>query len=293
VNIRRALKEIFKILNHPSNKNHKYKTFCRIIWWKVNRIFFQLPVVIDIDNKIKCICYPISSYGGQVVYYNLPEYPEMCFMKKVLSDKSVFIDVGANMGIFSLNAASKIKNGKIYAFEPVPKVFDILCQNIRINNLDKTIKASEKVVSSNNGSEKFVIEDMLEWSHISSGTSGKSLLIPSVKLDYFCRKNNIKYVDLVKIDVEGAEMKVLRGFESYLKNGRVGVLIIELNADGRLDGVDAQKTMDYIRQFNYTTYTINYDLQLEEITKADNDRTYNIIAISDKKVGTFRSDIKS
>lgn len=290
MNIIRSLKQIDKILNHPLNKKNKSQAFFRIMWWKINQMFFRLPAIVEINNQIKCICCPSSSCGGLVVYYKLYEYPEMMLIKNRLKPDSIFFDVGANIGVFSLLAGSIITKGKIYSFEPVPSALDVLYQNIRINRIEGRVKIIEKVISDKNGHEKFNIQNVSEKSHISTHKS-KGVLIQSVRLDDFCKKNNIKFIDFIKIDVEGAEMKVLKGFEYYLKNERVGVLIIELNTLS--EGVSAQKTLDYMRQFKYSTFKIDNNLKLKETIKSDICKSYNIIAISDKKVKFFRSDIVS
>lgn len=277
--ILQSTKSFFRILNHPLNKHNMLKTIAILIWWKINQKFFHLPVIVEIDKQIKCICYPTSSCGGLIIYSKFYEFPEMMFTKKILNDKSIFFDVGANIGIYTLLAATKIKKGKIYAFEPVDEALDILYQNIRINNLNNKVEVIEKVVSDKSGMEKFTIQNISEYSRISTDRSA-GVSIPSVKIDDFCKKNDIKFIDLIKIDVEGAEMKVLRGGENYMKNGKIGVLIIELST------VNPEETLNYIRQFNYSIFEIDKidnDYSLKEVMKADKSRQYNIIAILDKK----------
>lgn len=274
---------LLKILNHPLNKKNKFATFCRIIWWKINRFLFHLPVIIYLNNNIQCICYPINLYSDLIVYYTLPEYPEMILTKEVLKNKSIFFDIGANMGVFTLLAASKIKQGKIFAFEPIPQALRMLYQNIRINNLDDRVTVLEKVASDKDGLENFNIENFNEFSYISANKGLNNITVSSVRLDTFCKKNNIRFIDLIKIDVEGAEMMVLKGLEELLKKGNIGMLIIELNAGNKRYGSDSQKTLNYLRRFNYLIYQMDNTLKFNKVLNADNNNTYNIVAVHIKK----------
>lgn len=273
------LKLFFTVLNHPLNTKHKINTIGRILWWKANQLFFHLPVIVTIDKSgMRCVCNPNRSYGGLMIYLNLPEYKEMTFFKKILTEKSIFIDVGANIGIYSLLAASIIKKGKIYSFEPVSSVLDDLYQNIRINGLGGRVQVLEKVASDKTGYSEFIAEDISEYSHIIYSKTSKSLTVPSIKLDDFCGNKKISFVDVIKIDVEGAEFQVLKGLEGYLKKGKVGVLIIELNRTNQSFGKDSNEIIGYLKNLNYHVFKFNEEDTLERIDKIDKDQTINVIA---------------
>lgn len=273
------LKSFFQILNHSLNRKHKINTILRILWWKVNQLFFHLPTIVTIDKRgMKCICNPKRSYASLIVYMRIPEYNEMTFFKKILTEKSIFIDVGANIGIYSLLAAAVIKKGKIYSFEPVTSVLDDLYQNISLNGLGDMIEVVEKVVSDKTGYSEFIAEDISEYSHITSNKTANSLSLPSVRLDDFCRNKKISFVDIIKIDVEGAEFQVLKGLEDYLKRGKVGTLIIELNRTNQFFGKRSSGIIEYLRKLNYNVFKFNKNNSLVRIDKIDNNKTINVIA---------------
>lgn len=272
------LKSFFQILNHPLNKKHKINTIGRILWWKANQLFFHLPVVIILNNnKMQFICPFTSSYGSLVVYCNLPEYQEMKFLERILKSNSVFIDVGANIGVYTILAAAKIKKGKIYSFEPVATVLDDLYRNIRLNDLEDRVQVVEKVASDKTGYSEFIAEDISEYSHISSNKTASSLSMPSIRLDDFCRNKKIGFVDVIKIDVEGAEFKVLKGLEGYLKKGKVGILIIELNRTNQLFGKNSNEIIDYLSKLDYHVFKFNEKNSLARIDKINKDQTINVI----------------
>lgn len=284
----------FRILNHPLNKDQKLKAVFRILWWKFNQLFLHIPSVVTLSGSdIKCICYPESSYSGMVVYNNLPEYPEMLFLGKMLKPQSIFLDVGANIGVFTLMAASKIKKGRIYSFEPIPKVLDTLYQNISINQIQDKVKVFKKVVSDKNGIEKFIIQETSEYSHISKSIS-KGTSIPSVKLDDFCKGEKINFIDMIKIDVEGAELKVLKGLEEFLRKGRVKILIVEISTNCQLYGYTQQQVIDYLREIGYLTYILNQELRLIKVKEVGGEvPTFNMIAFQKKDERWIRDILKS
>lgn len=281
-NLIEYLKSFVRILNHPLNRQYKVKAAIRILWWKINQLFFHMPAVLILHNtEVKIICPPWSSYGSLVVYCNLPEYPEMKFLEKIIKQNSIFIDVGANIGVYTLLAAAKIKKGKIYSFEPVPKALDTLYQNIQINSLQDKVTVVEKVASDKTGEERFKNFDISEYSHISSNQASDTIKIPAVKLDDFCKTKKIDRVDLIKIDVEGAEMKVLRGLEKYLVSGKVKHLIVELNERNRFFGESSNQIIEYLRNLNFRVYRLDKENNLEELKQVDETKTLNVIAILD------------
>lgn len=284
----RTISVFLSLLNHPTNKNNKLKTILRIFWWKINQIFLQIPVVIEIEKGIYCYCTPFSSYGGLVVYSKLPEYPEMSFMLKTLNEDDTFFDIGANMGMYTLLAASKIKSKTIYSFEPTSRVLNQLRMNLKLNNLLGQVKVIEKVVSDKNGYEKFLVQDISEYSHITYHKSRKGIIIPSITLDSFCKKGDVKNIDLIKIDVEGAEYKVLKGMNQILKNHRVSKLIVELGGNSIQFGINHQDIVNYLKKFGYLTFKINNNLELIAIDRVSNDETFYLIALLKDELKTVK-----
>lgn len=287
------LNSFFSILKHPMNKKHKLNAVGRIFWWKINQLFFHIPAIVTFDNQIKCICPPESACGSLVVYCCYYEYPEMIFLEKTLKPDSVFVDVGANIGIYTLIASSKIRKGRIYSFEPIPAVQNTLYQNIRINHLEDKVTVVNKVVSDKTGQERFVIHDISEYSHISSNQGSKSILIDSVKLDDFCKNQRIDHIDIIKIDVEGAELKVLKGMENALKMGKVRFLIAELNSRNSSYGGNSNQVIDYLKKFKYSIFKIDDELGIKEIEEVDNNQTFNIIAFLKKDMVEVKKHLKT
>ena len=243
----------------------------------MNQKIFKFPAVVTLINEVRCICYPKSSYGGMVVYTNLPEYYEMKLLNHLLRKDDTFIDVGEGIGDYSLIAASKLDKGKVYAFEPDDRANKIFKENINLNDFGNKISLNISVVSDLLGEVYFTKERESEVSHISYNKSGVKR--KSVTLDAFVKKNNIGKVKILKIDVEGAEMKVLKGARKSLNDNRIDTLIIEVNKKMKDFGYITNQLFSFLKNLNYKTYKYSENGKLVSWKNSEKtENTFNIIA---------------
>lgn len=282
------LRSLFEILNNPFNRADKMRAVIKIVWWKFNQLFFFKPIIIEIAPGYKCICYPNSAYGSLVVYSTFPEFAEMNFLYQIIKKDDIFFDIGANIGVNSLLAASKIKAGKIFAFEPANKALSNLYENIKINHLNQKIVVVNKVVSDKDGRDFFIFDEIVELSHISYSNSykGKKEMRETITLDKFCMDHKLKRINVVKIDVEGAEFKVLKGFEGYLGKGLVEYLVVEINKACNLYGFTEMDVFNFLRQKGFIVYIFNKKYKLEKLVDIEqtSSKTYNIVAVLNNQI---------
>jgi FkbM family methyltransferase len=166
-----------------------------------------------------------------------------------LPDGSVFFDIGANVGSYSLIAASQNKIGRhisVYSFEPHFANYYSLVNNIRYNKLEEFIIPINIAVSNINQSAKLYHWD--KYLPGEAGSSGHQLnreidyegnafkaegmqSILSVSIDSFCRNYEI-YPTAIKIDVDGIEELIVKGMANLiLQDDRLKSILIELNLD--------------------------------------------------------------
>lgn len=146
----------------------------------------------------------------------------------------VFLDVGANFGWYTtLFAKYARENGSVHAFEPVPSIFQNLRKNhglimqgrerVHINNLALGDEAGELTINLFEG---------LSTGHASFSTQGRDDAIPFncrvVTLDSYLEENGVGDVDLVKVDIEGAEMGFLRGANRLFTQWKPPVILMEM-----------------------------------------------------------------
>lgn len=281
-----------KVMNHPNNKNARINTLGRLFLWKFNQLFLHKTVIVNLTPEMKCVCHPDSSFGSLIIYTKLPEYEEMNFIYSFFKKGDTFLDVGANIGAHTLMAASKIKTGKIFSFEPSLKALKYLKENIKINKLTKVVTIIDKVVSNKDGFEKFMFGKHSEIDRIEENEDKLHRIktIPSITLDKFLNKYKINYVDLIKIDVEGAELKVLEGLKNYLSKGKVGLIIFEINSNSKNYGYTSKDIFKFLDQNNFIIYTLKNNNMLNKLTaqEINSPHTFNAIAVYKSKTAQNR-----
>lgn len=143
--------------------------------------------------------------------------------KKLIKANMTVIDIGANIGYYTLIAAKLVRNtGKVYAFEPEPRNYDLLVKNILINNYTNVIPI-QKAVSNKVGKAKLFIDKFdfgrHSFSEDTNLNKGGSIEIETITLDEFFENTvGSLAVDIIKIDAEGAEGLIVEGAGKILKN---------------------------------------------------------------------------
>jgi FkbM family methyltransferase len=182
----------------------------------------------------------VSRNMGATLYYWGGEYEEetMAFIQRFLKDGMVFLDIGAHMGVYTLTAAHAVgKDGEVHAFEPVPQAYNLLQRSISLNMVDNAY-VNQIAVSDRDEEVEFHINS--KDPSVSGIKMRKDKLndsdilltrVPCTTLDTYCAKHARK-IDLIKIDVEGAELKVLSGARHLLTQtaDQSPVLVFELSA---------------------------------------------------------------
>jgi FkbM family methyltransferase len=170
-----------------------------------------MPLAVDVDG------FRISGDVGhrghlyRVATEGYEQHTRALF-REAVGPAMVVIDIGAHLGLYSLIAASRCGNqGVVYAFEPDPRTFPLLVENVRRNGFQDRITPVRSAVSERSGEEVLFLDDSnpAVTALVASHASDAAVRIPCVTVDDFLPAD--QRADVVKIDVEGAEMKALRG----------------------------------------------------------------------------------
>ena len=180
------------------------------------------------------------------------------FMLDKLSGCRVVLDVGANVGYYAVQMGRILKGtGHVYAFEPLSYQCNLLAKNIALNALDN-VTIVKSIVSDSSGSRRIYFSGTE-----STGTS--SLIIKSdqyedvesITLDQFCKEKGISEVDLIKIDVEGYELTVLKGMRELLKSGKIKMLFLEIESELLLEaGTSAEEIVKFLKNYHFQPFSI-------------------------------------
>jgi len=192
------------------------------------------------------------------------------------SPDDVILDVGANVGIMSLNFARKVPKGIVYAFEPTHYAWEKLKRNLHLNHaVAENIEAVHTFVSSD-GKDADDIKAFSSWKidkkisgnqhPVHGGEPMSTAGVPTITLDQFISNNKIDKVDFIKIDTDGHEFNVLLGAKKLLLKFRPKI-IFELG-----QYVMEEHNIlfsDYEQFFKALKYTLSDAANNKEITAAN------------------------
>ena len=175
-----------------------------------------------------------------------------------INNNDVIIDVGGHIGLFTLYASQFCKKGSIFTFEPMTENFDLLTENIKLNNIDN-IKAFNLAVSNSNSSVKLYLNQD-DAGHSMFSKSSKSVTVNSISLQQILDNNHIEHCDFLKLDCEGAEYEIIKNLPThYFK--KIKKMIIEYHmADTNPELLDELISILKSQKYNLETKILFKDI---------------------------------
>jgi FkbM family methyltransferase len=206
----------------------------------------------------------LSSDMGRCVWVGGCFEPnEMYLLSRLLKTGNTFIDVGANIGLYTLTAARLVgPRGRVLAFEPSPRERELLDRNVIRNSLTQVSVDSRAIGDVENA---HVTLHLADEQHGGQNTLGavvyenarvvENAIVQMTTLDHAVVEAGFDTVDVVKIDVEGAEFLVLSGAHDTLSTIRP-VLMMELQDDSLIaQGSGAREVVSLLSGFDYGLYS--------------------------------------
>ena len=204
------------------------------------------------------------------MYFGLYEQPETRLVQDVLDSGDLFLDVGANIGYYSLLAAQIVgAAGQVHAFEPMPQNVAALRHTMRENGITNIV-VNQVAVGAGPGSLDLFVSDQeignLGWASIvPSGRRSRAVTVERMAIDDYLTSRSIGRVNLVKLDIEGGELDAFRGMRSLLAQSDAPDLLVEVNPDllEKL-GSDSRDLTRFIAGQGYALYRVEL-LALEPV----------------------------
>ena len=236
------------IWNHPLNRGNRLKAISRFIRWQIASILlpefvFSMPFV---SNTRLLISKGMTGATGNW-YCGIHELNEMGFVLHVLNEGDVFVDVGANIGSYTILAGGAI-GAEVIAIEPIPDTFKHLKENINLNQLTGCVKPYCIGVSDKPGTLMFTSYLDTVNHVVSSYEHGDLISIPVTTLDDLLQGTS---PTIIKIDVEGHEVAVLEGSRKTLSNPSVIAILLETNGSGGRYGINDSSIFNIMNENNF------------------------------------------
>lgn len=224
-----AARLIQSIMSHPLNRTRKLAAASRFLRWQIaTRLLPDGAIAVPFVNGSRLLATRRMAGALGNVYSGLQEFDDMAFLLHALRPGDVLADVGANVGSYSILAASV--GARSIAFEPVPSTFASLADNVAINGYSGLIAARNLAVGARSGTVSMTCDlDAVNRVVGDNGIEGTMAvdIIPLDSVDELAGSSLF-----VKVDVEGYEREVVVGAKGILSSPTLRALVIELNASG-------------------------------------------------------------
>ena len=217
------MKTLKYIWNHPLASRERFRALRRYFGWQLSSRLIKCPIVLPfVENTV--LVTETSMTGATGNYYcGLHEFEDMAFLLHFLRKDDLFIDVGANVGSYTV-LASGVVGARSLAFEPVPNTFERLQRNIRTNKIDGLAEAKRLAIGSSQGEIHFSTDNDTVNKVVSTDYVGSSEKVPVSSLDVLLEG----LAPLMwKVDVEGFEIEVLKGSRSALRQESLQAILLE------------------------------------------------------------------
>ena len=264
---------------HEALRRAPLRTMGRLLAWRA-RCAVRRPAIAHLQRWDVDMHLPANWRGVEKLIFAFREHyePELGYLQKILSPGMTFVDAGACYGIYTL-AASKIvgKEGRVLSFEPASRAFPVLQKNIGLNHLTNVL-AYRLALTDRKGKAWLYHHpnvgcDSLgrDYSFTESGEE-----IATETLDAMLRDASINHVDVIKMDVQGAEELVLRGANAII-HSQHPVIIFEVYPEGPPAlGLSPFGAWDFLQSLGYEFFVVDRSQSLQRETTPPNG---NAIAI--------------
>lgn len=256
-------------LHHPMAKRRPLDCALRIAQWQIQSMLKSEWVKsFGISSQLFVRRGMTGATGN--VYYGLHEFDEMMFLLKSMRSKDTFLDVGANVGAYTVLVAKEV-GASVLSFEPSPITFDFLNRNVLLNQIDQLCETHQCCVGSAKGTTGFT-KGLDTINHIDpEATENMVKVWPLDEMEI--NSDSI----FVKIDVEGFESHVIEGGAQLFQSGRVLALVMELNGLSDRFDLDESEIISKLNHWGYSPY--RYEAKSGRLVKLEEPTDTNTIFI--------------
>ena len=279
-----AFRVIGKVRGHPANAGAPNSATLRAVSWQVRKRIGRRPITktaFGMDLQ-----FPRSSgSASNLVYFGeCFEWEAINFIRSYLRPGDIVVDVGANVGMFTYAALQCVlPGGMVHAFEPTPWAAQIVHHNVDRNRVEDRVHVHELAASDKVGTTRFTadrdVSNHIEFDNLRKDYSSDFIEVRVEPLDSSLPEEAT--LSLAKIDVEGAETKVLAGFLRHLENANPPVILIEAH-DHSLKKMDSSRdeVMALLADNGYEALV--YDMETHQLKRPPADWWADVVAVHEE-----------
>lgn len=284
--MQRTMKSVLKlpqivrfIWGHPLSRHRRFARLRRFVGWQVGARLVPGPVIVPFVDETRLIVRPGMQGATGNIYTGLHEFDDMAFVLHCLRKDDLFVDIGANVGTYTVLAAGVIGCHCI-SMEPVRSSFEQLIDNLRINEALPLVEAHRVAIGAACGTA--CMTDKLDTMNRVIAANGCTTVtytssVPMRTLDEIVGNREPA---IIKIDVEGFESQVVAGGMHTLQQSSVLAVLMETNCNvGR--GEDRESVSRQMDAWGFRRYRYHgLTRRLAPIDGSDRDDANTIFARS-------------
>jgi FkbM family methyltransferase len=230
-------------------------------WLLIKRLHSEVIVTTQICDGVS-IQYPTQGNVSRDLYLGQFEHDVIDFLSYYLKPGMIVFDVGANIGVYSLLSAKYVgEHGTVHSFEPTPDIFSRLCANVKLNGFI-CIHPNQLAVAEKSGTSTFYLYKHNGMNSLARqdwvGEPLGQIEVKTISIDEYVCIKGLNKVDLLKIDVEGAELAVLKGARSLLCSVNPPIVVCEFcDKTTRNFGYQVSSLRDFLESVGYQLFRWN------------------------------------
>jgi len=263
-----------------------------IAWRYIKKRYPNKPIITKLGRDLKVRMYTHDVIGKDIYVNGMFEKAECRFVTKFLKPVIVFFDVGANLGQYTLLAAHRVgPAGQVHSFEPSTRMFTELKYNVELNGFSSICTLNNIALSNKEGAARLSVYEPGAEVYGSLGChrreEGGFIVtgheeVKTIRLDDYFEEAGIDHADLIKMDIEGAELLALQGSEHTLSKPIAPAIVLEMADINTVGfGYQATKIWDYLEMLGYHMYCFDRHGQISGLAQrpVDFSKERNLVAL--------------
>ena len=266
------LKNIYRQITIRASHGSLYvlRGFLLAVVWQIYKRTIGLPVKIRTYKGTYFLLRPNCVTSSRFIYEGRPDELYVNILAKFADEETMFIDVGGNVGLYTVLLCRDFSHG--WLFEPNPVAARMAIDNISLNNANGRFHVIESAIGAEDGTALFPILDKpLATARVGDKKNDGMNKVKIIRLDHFLPKN--KYF-VVKVDTEGFDAHVIEGLQNYLSIGKVKVLLFE-----SLTGEICYKIKALLNRYNYNYLMMDGKIQVQPGKGSNNNYSQNLFIV--------------